>query len=349
MAEVISLKKHLDKWSELNSERIDIAEVIQCIAVTSIKLSQQIARSALDASSHDAVTENADGDIQKPLDILAHRLFEDAFWSTAVGLMVSEESEKAIVLNKQGSIAVAIDPLDGSSNIETNLSIGTIFSIFPQVPNSNTEAKNLLIERSGSDQAAAGFVVFGPQTTLVLTCLDGTHIFALDAVLSKFFLVRENIVIPPAKREFAINASNYHYWDEPVREYVDDCIAGQSGPRGTDFNMRWAASLVAEAYRIFVRGGIFLYPRDSRPNYQNGRLRLVYEAFPIALLVEQAGGTATDGEHRILDRKITEIHERVPLVFGSKDKVERVARYYCNPSIANKSHPLFTSRTLLRN
>ncbi len=199
------------------------------------------------------------------------------------------------------------------------------------------------------DQVAAGFIIFGPQTTLVLTCKNGTQIFALDHFKSEFILVRENIQIPAGEREFAINASNYHYWDNSVRAYVDGCIAGKAGPRGADFNIRWAASLVAEAYRIFVRGGIFLYPRDSRSGYGNGRLRLIYEALPIALLVEQAGGAATDGEQRILDQVVTELHQRVPLVFGSKDKVERVGRYYTNPPIEENHYPLFASRTLLRN
>ena len=348
MPTLMSLNKYLTRWSDTNQDRVDIAQTIECIAITSIKLAKLISLNSLREVNSLPMTTNSDGDTQKPLDILAHKLFEEAFQNTAVGLLASEESEEVLLLNERATLSVAIDPLDGSSNIDTNLSVGTIFSIFSFGSKSSVLNKDAFIGKTGDHQLASGFIVFGPQTTLVLTCRNGTHIFALDGEQSKFYLSQQNIKIIPERREFSINASNYHHWDESIRSYVDDCIAGQSRPRGADFNMRWAASLVAEAYRIFVRGGIFLYPHDSRPNYRNGRLRLLYEAFPIALLIEQADGAATDGEQRILDRKVAAIHERVPLVFGSKDKVERVARYYSNPSIANENHPLFTSRSLLR-
>ena len=239
--------------------------------------------------------------------------------------------------------------LTAHQNIDTNLSLGTLFSIFSFDAETKPLTSDSFLNKTGSDQVAAGFIVFGPQTTLTLTFGSGTHIFALDQTRGEYYLAREDIQVPTEQREFAINASNYHYSLMSIRGYVDDCIAGQAGPRGTDFNMRWAASLVAEAYRIFVRGGIFLYPRDLRPGYEDGRLRLLYEAFPIALLIEQAGGAATDGEKRLLDIAVTELHQRVPLVFGSKDKVERVARYYSHPPIEANRYPLFESRTLLRN
>lgn len=349
MVDETSLMSYLNTWSQGNPDRSEIAATVECIAATSIKLSQVIAHSAFNAVSGDPVGENADGDTQKPLGICAHQLFEDALRNAPVGILVSQQIDEAILVDKQASLGVAIDALDGSSNIDTNLSVGTVFSIFSFDSVSTDQAQDQFLKKTGTDQVAAGFIVFGPQTTLTLTCLNGTHIFALDHKRGEFFLVREDIQIPPETREFAINASNYHHWDNAIRGYVDDCIAGKAGPRGADFNMRWAASLVAEAYRIFVRGGIFLYPRDSRPGYDNGRLRLLYEAFPIALLVEQAGGAATDGEKRILDHVVTELHQRVPLVFGSKDKVERVARYYANPPIEADYFPLFASRSLLRN
>ena len=348
MGNETSLNNYINTWSSAKPGRADIAATVECIAATSIKLAKMIAHNSFNACYGEPVSIISDGDAQKPLDILAHQLFEDTLRDAPVGLFASEESEEAILLDDQASLGVAIDPLDGSSNIDTNLSVGTIFSIFSFNPASKILSRDLFLNKTGADQVAAGFIVFGPQTTLVLTCKNGTHIFSLDHFKSEFILVRENIQIPTGEREFAINASNYHYWDNSVRAYVDDCIAGKAGPRGADFNMRWAASLVAEAYRIFVRGGIFLYPRDSRPGYGNGRLRLIYEAMPIALLVEQAGGAATDGEQRILDQVATELHQRVPLVFGSKDKVERAARYYASPPIEENHYPLFTSRTLLR-
>jgi len=349
MLDNISLSSYLNTWSEGKAARIDIAETIECIALTAIKLAQMIACSPFDVSSEDSVSTNPDGDTQKSLDIQAHQLFEDALRDTAVGLLASEEVEEAILFDNQASLGVAIDPLDGSSNIDTNLSVGTIFSIFSFASTGTPLTRDRFQEISGSDQVAAGFIVFGPRTTLALSCRNGTHIFALDHTRTDFLLVRENIQIPTEMCEFAINSSNYRFWDKAIRGYVDDCIAGTAGPREANFNMRWVASLVAEAFRIFVRGGIFLYPRDSRPGYGNGRLRLLYEAFPIALLVEQAGGAATDGQQRLLDQVVTEIHQRVPLVFGARDKVEHVARYYTNPPIETNRYPLFESRTLLRN
>ena len=348
MVDETSLISHLSTWSKAQSGRAEIAATVECIASTSIKLAQLIAHSSLDTVSRDPFCVNSDADRSKPLSIQAQQLFEDALRNVPVGLLASQEVEEAILLDKQALLGVAIDPLDGSSNINTNLSVGTVFSIFSFGSSNTPLTQDLFLNKTGADQVAAGFIVFGPQTTMALTCRNGTHIFALDQTRCEFFLVRENIQIPAEMREFAINASNYHHWDNSIRGYVDDCIAGQAGPRGADFNMRWAASLVAEAYRIFVRGGIFLYPRDSRPGFSNGRLRLLYEAFPIALLVEQAGGAATDGEQRLLDHVVTELHQRVPLVFGSKDKVERVARYYTNPPIEANRYQLFTSRTLLR-
>ena len=349
MSGEISLSRHLNTWNRAQLDRTDIAATIKRIASASIKLAQIIAHSAFLVANEDSVSIDSEAFGKKSLASRAHQLFEDALRNTPVGLLASQEIEQAILLNKQASLGVAIDPLDGSSNIDTNLSVGTVFSIFSFDPGSTPLSSDSFLNKIGTEQVAAGFIVFGPQTTLTLTCGDGTHIFSLDQTRGEYYLARENIQVPTEQREFAINASNYHYWDKSIRGYVDDCIAGQAGPRGTDFNMRWAASLVAEAYRIFIRGGIFLYPRDSRPGYENGRLRLLYEAFPIALLIEQAGGAATDGEKRLLDLAVTDLHQRVPLVFGSKDKVERVARYYTNPPIEANRYPLFESRTLLRN
>ncbi len=200
----------------------------------------------------------------------------------------------------------------------------------------------------GTAQLAAGFIIYGPQTAFALTVGDGTRIFTLDRGTRQFILTRPAVQIPEGRREYAINASNYRHWNAAVREYVDDLVAGESGPRGQNFNMRWIASLVAEAYRVLVRGGIFLYPRDSRPDYRAGRLRLVYEAFPIAFLVEQAGGAATDGERRILDLIPESLHCRTPLIFGSADKVARVTRYHAAPPSIVGESPLFAKRGLFR-
>jgi fructose-1,6-bisphosphatase I len=345
----VSLRQYLDRWSHAKTGREQIAETVECIATMGAVLAQIVARYSITSDSDHPRTTNSDGDVQTSMDILAHNLFENALRSSPVGILVSEELEEAVVLNQSRRLAVAIDPLDGSSNLETNIPVGSIFSIFEFEPTELPLTKDSFLNRQGSSQVAAGFFMFGPQTKFVLTLLDGTHIFTLDPETSEYVLTHANVRLPDSKREFAINASNYRYWDDSIRGYVDDCIAGEKGPREENYNMRWIASLVAEVYRILVRGGIFLYPRDTRPDYKNGRLRLLYEAFPISLLIEQAGGAATDGEKRILDQVNSGLHGRVPLIFGSNDKVERVARYYATPPVDKNRYALFEPRQLLRN
>ena len=255
----------------------------------------------------------------------------------------SEERKEPVILDPEAPVAVVIDPLDGSSNVDTNISVGTIFSLLPV-----TEDLDAAVLQPGHRQIAAGFVVFGPQTSLVLTLGEGTDIYTLDRDDRVFRRTSERVRIPSESSEYAINASNYRHWDEPVRAYVDDNVAGMDGPRGRNFNMRWIASLVAEAYRILIRGGIFLYPGDRREGYENGRLRLVYEANPLAMVVEQAGGLATDGENRILDLQPTSLHQRIPLVFGSSTKVERVRAFHDGTLPLGERSPLFGRRGLFR-
>jgi len=342
-----SLRWHLEDWSGDDSPRAEIAETVIRIAETAVQVSRLIAQGPLAGALHEVVGENVGGDEQKELDLRADELFSSALKSAPVAVYGSEERAVALALQNGAPLAVAIDPLDGSSNIDTNVSIGTIFSVLPMagVEKAPVEAA---FRQAGSNQLAAGFVIYGPQTALVLTLGQGTYIFTLDRESGDFLLTRAKVQILAGKREYAINASNYRHWDEPVQAYVDDCISGTEGPRGENFNMRWIASLVAESFRILVRGGIFLYPRDNRPGYQNGRLRLVYEANPIAFIVEQAGGGATDGEHRILDLVPAELHQRVPLVFGSREKVERVARYHTDRHSIGERSPLFGRRSLFR-
>ena len=286
---------------------------------------------------------NAAGDVQKRLDAIADDILLTALRRSPAAAYASEEQEEPVVLHPAGQIVVAIDPLDGSSNIDTNMSIGTIFSVLPVVE--GDPGRSLF--QAGRNQLAAGFVVYGPRTTMVVSFGDGAHIFALDPSTGAFVETVAKVRIAGGQREFAINSSNYRHWDEHIRAFIDDCIAGAEGPLAYDFNMRWGASLVADAYRIFQRGGIFLYPSDARPNYAKGRLRLVYEAFPIAFVAEQAGGAATTGRTRILDLVPQDLHQRTPLVFGSVDQVERVREYYENPNPGSRS-PLFGQRGLLR-
>ena len=347
MIDALSLRQYLNKWVKADSTRDDLANTIQSIANTSVELAKVIANNSFEVFDNDSVGINADGDRQKPLDILAHRLFEDAFRDSAVALLASEECEEAILLNENASLAVAIDPLDGSSNIETNAAVGTIFAIFPAVNDENTTVDANVLQ-PGVNQLAAGYCIYGPQTSLILTTGNGTHIFTLDPDEVEFRLTAANVQIPETTREFAINVSNFRHWDRHVRSYIDDCLAGEEGHRKSNYNMRWIASLVAECQRILARGGIFLYPGDARKGYAHGRLRLLYECSPIAFLIEQAGGGATTGKQRVLEVVPENIHQRVPMIFGSSREIRRVERYYAEREMHGERSQLFNKRGLFR-
>ena len=285
------------------------------------------------------VGTNADGDGQKALDVIADDLFRARLTAAGLRFYASEEQDQALELNPAGGLALAIDPLDGSSNIDTNLTIGTIFSIYPAA----ATAKDSFL-RPARQQIGAGYVIYGPRCAMMVTFGDGVQHYALGP--DGFRLVDARVTMPDCSFEFAINASNYRHWSRPVRAYIDDCLAGVEGPRETNFNMRWLASLVAETHRILTRGGVFLYPADARKGYERGRLRMLYECAPIALLIEQAGGQATDACERILDQQITALHDRTPFVFGSAEKVARVAAYHDLPE--TEISALFGHRGLFR-
>jgi fructose-1,6-bisphosphatase I len=267
--------------------------------------------------------------------------------ASPVAAYVSEEIGQATLLQPEAPLAVAIDPLDGSSNIDVNASIGTIFSILP-APDGTRLDPEVPFRQRGRAQVAAGFFIYGPQTSFVVSFGDGVHLFTLDRDAGAFVLVTDEITIPHDVPEYAINASNYWHWHDPVQRYIDDCVQGNDGPRGRNFNMRWIASLVADSYRIFMRGGVFLYPDDKRPGYERGRLRHLYEANPIAFLAEKAGGAATDCVTPILDITPKGVHDRVPFVMGSADKVERIRLYHVDPPSQTYNAPLFGRRGLLR-
>lgn len=324
--------------------RLQIAALIRSFADAALKVRKVLNEGALGAAfANERTTSNSDGDTQRDLDVHADNFFLDAARAANVGLYASEELPNPVQLDPDSSLAIAIDPLDGSSNIDTNVSIGTIFSVLPRL-----DTPEATFAQPGMAQLAAGFFIYGPQLALVLTKLNGTRIYVFSSRLGTFVQAYASLAIPATATEFAINVSNYRHWDEPMRLYVDDCLTGVEGPRARDFNMRWTASLVADAYRILVRGGVFMYPADSRKGYAHGRLRLVYEANPIALLVEQAGGQATDGVSRILDITPQDLHQRTPLVFGSGKEVAKIARYQQEPSAIGNRHPLFSNRGLFR-
>ena len=296
-----------------------VTGAVAALAAVAVELSATI-RHAAPSAQLGAVrgSANADGDDQKKLDVLADEMIATALADcVGVAAYLSEERDAAVALDDGGDVVVASDPLDGSSNIDTNVSIGTIFSILPAAGGHLQPGRN---------QLASGIFVYGPQTTLLITFGDGVFAFQL-AEDREFYDMGWQVKIPPETSEFAINASNSRHWRAPVSHYISDCLAGVDGPRQRNFNMRWVGSLVADGWRIFRRGGIFLYPADARKGYETGRLRLVYEANPMAMLVSQAGGRASDGQQEILAITPTSLHQRVPLVFGSANEVDEFMNY----------------------
>jgi len=278
-----------------------------------------------------AESENVQGEIQKKLDIIANEvLIEANEWGGHLAAMASEEMEGIYTVPNrypQGEYLLMFDPLDGSSNIDVNVSIGTIFSVLLKSPEGPSVSEQDFLQ-PGTQQVAAGYCIYGPQTTLVLTVGEGVAMFTLDREQGSFVLTQENVRIPEDTQEFAVNMSNMRHWDAPVKRYIDECLQGKDGPRGKDFNMRWIASMVADVHRILTRGGVFMYPWDKREPEKPGKLRLMYEANPMGWLVEQAGGAATDGRQRILDIQPTKLHQRVAVFLGSKNEVERATRYH---------------------
>lgn len=324
----------------------DVAQAVRGLAETAVDLRRRIELGPLGGAFAEQTAVHTDGDIQKALDLAADEMFLAAARRAPVACYLSEEGEAPLVLACDKSLALAIDPLDGSSNIGANAPMGTIFSLFPAGLATPANPAECFLQ-PGTRQLAAGFFLYGPQLTLMLTLGEGTLEF-VRSPMEGFVLTRGPVVIPKETSEFAINASNRRHWDEPVRRYVDDCLAGADGPRERDFNTRWLAAAAGEAHRILARGGVFLYPADARRGYRQGRLRLLYEANPIAFLIEQAGGAATDGLAPIMSLRPTGLHARTPLVFGSADEVARIARYHAAPHTAADCEPLFGQRGLFR-
>lgn len=343
------LVQFLDEWAWSDPQRRGVARTIEVIARAALALHEHVDRGELAGGLDVVGVKPADGEPQTSLDRYANALLVDALRDAPVAAMLSEEVERPVVLDPDQPLVAAIDPLDGSTNIDTNAAIGTIFSLLPRSnPADRGDCSGCCFLQPGTNQLASGFVVHGPSVLMALTVRAGTQIFTFDPSSGRFILTVPNVQIPAMAREYAINASNYRHWDEAIRIYVDDCLKGVEGVRGCDFNMRWIGSLVAEIYRIFTRGGIYIYPADQREGYQHGRLRLIYEANPIALLVEQAGGAASTGRERILDIKPGSLHQRTPVVVGSRAEVDYVNRLYTHPHALGERSPLFGHRGLFR-
>jgi len=302
-----------------------------------------------------ATSVNIQGEVQKQMDVISNEYFTQMTeWGGHLAGMASEEMDEPYQIPEtlqRGKYMLVFDPLDGSSNIDVNVTVGSIFSVLraPQeVIDSGRDVVAADFLQSGTQQLAAGYALYGPTTMLVLTVGNGVAGFTLDPNLGQFMLTHPDIQVPADTNEFAINASNARFWEAPVKRYVDECLAGKPGPRAKDFNMRWIASMVAEAHRILMRGGVFLYPRDTKDATKPGRLRLLYEANPIGMIMEQAGGRASTGEVPMLGVKPTSLHQRIGLVFGSKNEVERIERYHAEPVKVELDNPLFAERSLFR-
>jgi fructose-1,6-bisphosphatase I len=332
MSSKISLSRYLvEQQRDKGHIPADLRLLLEVVARACKSISHAVNKGALGGVLGSADSENVQGEVQKKLDIIANEvLLEANEWGGHLAAMASEEMDSIyLVPNRypQGEYLLLFDPLDGSSNIDVNVSIGTIFSVLKKAEGSQGVTEQDFLQ-PGKNQVAAGYCVYGPQTTLVLTVGDGVAMFTLDREQGSFVLTQENVQVPADTQEFAINMSNMRHWDEPVRRYIDECLQGKEGPRGKDFNMRWIASMVADVHRILTRGGVFMYPWDKREPHKAGKLRLMYEANPMSWLIEQAGGAATNGTERILDLQPSQLHQRVSVVLGSKKEVERVTQYH---------------------
>lgn len=336
MAHRISLTQYLVEQQRAHGRiPAELRLLIEVVARACKRIAISVNKGALGDVLGTANTENIQGEIQKKLDVISNEvLIEANEWGGHLAAMASEEMDTIHVVPHrypQGEYLLLFDPLDGSSNIDVNVSIGTIFSVLRKpVRDGGTthEVTETDFLQPGSAQAAAGYCVYGPQTQMVLTVGEGVAIFTLDREMGSWVLTADHASVPPETQEFAINMSNQRHWAAPVRGYIDECLAGRDGPRGKDFNMRWIASMVADVHRILTRGGVFLYPWDAREPAKPGKLRLMYEANPMAFIVEQAGGAASNGQQRILDIVPTKLHERVSVVLGSKNEVARIEQWH---------------------
>lgn len=332
---------------DFNALILDISIAVKAIA-------RQVAFGGLVDPSNIA-SVNVHGEEQKPLDLISNEmLIRQTEWSGQLAGIASEEMEEPYQIppvHQRGKYLLLTDPLDGSSNSDVNVSVGSIFSVLRAPDDVIESGRDVVAEdflQPGSAQVAAGYALYGPGTMLVLTVGNGVIGCTLDPNLGEFKVTHPDMRVPEATGEFAINSSNSRFWEPPVKRYVDECLAGRTGPRGKDFNMRWIASLVAEAHRILMRGGVFLYPRDTKDPGKTGRLRILYETNPIGMVIEQAGGRASTGRQPMLGVTPSELHQRIGFVFGSKKEVERIERYHREPTANDSAEPLFRERSLFR-
>lgn len=349
-----TLSKFLIQQLKGSPEQNDLAALLVDIAACVKAIAAMTAKGALGGTHGDLESTNVQGETQKKLDVLSNTAFINTFaMGGLVAGLASEENDEPLAIDPgdgSGRFLALFDPLDGSSNIDVNVSVGSIFSVLRAPKSGRAVLRDYL--HNGRQQLAAGYAIYGPATMMVLTVGKGTHGFTLDREVGNFILTHPNMSVPADTSEFAINASNERFWEPPVQRYVNECKAGRNDVRGRDFNMRWIASMVAEVHRILLRGGVFMYPRDMKDPSKPGRLRLMYEANPMSFVVEQAGGLGSTGRARLLDLTPDAIHQRVPVILGSKNEVERIERYhreYDSGTDEKYTSPLFHERSLFAN
>ncbi|GLZ86037.1 class 1 fructose-bisphosphatase [Pseudomonas sp. BN414] len=331
----VTLSRYLIEQTRSHNTPADLRFLIEVVARACKEISHAVSKGALGGVLGSMGTENVQGEVQKKLDVMSNEILLEANeWGGHLAGMASEEMDNAYQIPgkyPKGAYLLVFDPLDGSSNIDVNVSVGTIFSVL-RCPDQYLSQNDSLDEKAflqpGTKQVAAGYAIYGPQTMLLLTLGDGVKGFTLDRELGSFVLTHDNIRVPETTAEFAINMSNQRHWEAPVKRYVSEMLAGKEGELGKNYNMRWIASMVADVHRILTRGGIFMYPWDAREPEKPGKLRLMYEANPMSFIIEQAGGASTDGRRRILDIEPTSLHQRVPVFLGSKEEVARVTGYH---------------------
>src|SRR5690554_2770670 len=334
MSSRTTLSRYLIEQTRAHQTPAELRFLIEVVGRACKVINYQIRKGELGGALGNEGTENVQGEMQKKLDVLSNEILLEANeWGGHLAGMASEEMEKPYQIPgcfPKGSYLLVFDPLDGSSNIDINVSVGTIFSVL-QSPDRDDICGILDDEdflQPGVKQVAAGYAIYGPQTMLVLTLGNGVKGFTLDTEMGSFILTHDNMSIPEEAAEFGINMSNMRHWEEPVQRYVNEMLAGKEGPLGKNYNMRWVAAMVADVHRILTRGGIFMYPRDSREPEKPGKLRLMYEANPMSFIIEQAGGVSTNGYQRIMDIQPSSLHERVAVFLGSKEEVERITGYH---------------------
>lgn len=335
MSRMTTLSHYLIDQTRRHNTPADLRFLIEVVGRACKMINRSVNKGALGDVLGSLKSENVQGEVQKKLDVLSNEILLEANeWGGTLAGMTSEEMESVYQIPgcyPKGAYLLVFDPLDGSSNVDVNVSVGTIFSVL-RCPiehiSQNEPLKEEAFLQPGMQQVAAGYAIYGPQTMLVLTLGNGVKGFTLDPELGSFVLTHDDIKVPEKTTEFAINMSNQRHWEEPVKQYVSALLAGTEGPLGKNYNMRWVASMVADIHRILTRGGIFMYPRDAREPNKPGKLRLMYEANPMSMIIEQAGGLATNGHQRILEIQPKALHERVAVFLGSKEEVERITRYH---------------------